>query len=559
MMSRRFFLLLLLGSFAGALVSWPPQWYPEKWRLSLSQSFGAASFKPLPESMEPNTEPPQDYCPEDIAGWRPQQEIDGVQIAASLNCEADNPYTVAAFVRGTNNVSPDVLAASGLTPDAVVKGRDLDGDGDPDEIHIRLEVAELNGASPETGSVVARYELAPGITPGLWVFTPKYTGMSTENFESNQARKIIRLPSPAIRVEQGDKVFITLENSHYMPHTLHLHGSDHGFVDVNGEGNDGVPIASELPLMPGQSRTYEVQAREAGTKFYHCHVQPHVHVMMGLQGLFVIEENRPDNWLQTMNVGAGHVRVPSVAVREDYDREYDLHYSDVDIGLNERIQQNNDARLITESMHRQYDTTDATSDYFVLNGRSFPYTFRESLILAGPDELIKLRVVNGGREGIALHTHGHTMTITHRDGVEAQELARVTRDVVWIATAQRLDLALSTGNDGIGSYGSGIWLFHDHGSKAITTDGIGPGGHISAIVYDEYLGENGWPKTAGVSWDPYFTEAYFRKEVPVWEQYGNNRFSQVGSDRGLMLRLLLFSIFAGSAFALVLLRLVQRE
>ena len=39
--------------------------------------------------------------------------------------------------------------------------------------------------------------------------------------------------------------------------------------------------------------------------------------MMGLQGLFVIEENRPNNWVQTLNVGAGKVRAPSVAVLEE--------------------------------------------------------------------------------------------------------------------------------------------------------------------------------------------------------------------------------------------------
>jgi FtsP/CotA-like multicopper oxidase with cupredoxin domain len=355
-------------------------------------------------------------------------------------------------------------------------------------------------------------------------------------------------------VEQGDHVLVTLENSHYMPHTLHLHGTDHAFLDVSGEGNDGVPITSEMPVMPGSARTYELQPREAGTRFYHCHVQPQVHVMMGLQGLFIIEENRPDNWLQTLNVGAGHVRVPSRAVSETYDREYDLHYTDVDRELNQRIQQDNDPRLITESMHRRYDTTDANADYFALNGRSFPYTFRESLVLVKPDERVKLRVVNGGREGIALHTHGHTMTITHRDGIEAEPGARVTRDVVWIATAQRLDLELSTRNDGLGSYGPGIWLFHDHGNKAVTSDGIGPGGHISAIVYDEFLQENGWPMTRGVSWAPYFTKAYYRKEIPVWEEYGADLFSAAGHDRWLLVRLVLLALFGGTFLALLLRR-----
>jgi hypothetical protein len=542
----------------GAALSYPPRWYPAGVQDQFARWFGAGAYRALPGSPDPANAEAEAYCPDTLADWRAEYLIEGVAIGPAPTCEADNPWAVAAFVRGTNNVSADVLMRSGLTPDAVVKGRDLDNDGDPDEIHIRLEVAELNGGSPDSRLPVVQYPVAPGIMPGFWVFAPKYTGMSTENFESAMARPLLRVPSPAIRVEQGDRVYVTLENSHYMPHTLHLHGSDHAFRDLAGEDNDGVPIASGLPVLPGQSRTYELQPREAGTKFYHCHVQPHVHVAMGLQGLFIIEENRPDNWLQSLNVGAGQVRVPSRAVAEEYDREYDLHYTDADDDLARRIQQDNDPRLIAESMHRDYDVTEADSDYFMLNGRSFPYTFRESLVVVRPDEKVKLRVVNGGRDGIALHTHGHTMTITHRDGVPAAPGARVTRDVVWLATAQRLDLSLSTANDGLGSFGEGIWLFHDHGSRAITTNGIGPGGHISAIVYESYLAGDGWPRTAGVSWDPYFTKAYYRKEVPVWERYAPGLFSGAGTDWRFLARLAAFGLFAGLAAALFL-RLVSRR
>ena len=76
---------------------------------------------------------------------------------------------------------------------------DFDGDGDPDEIHIRLEVAELNGGSSLTEDPVTQYQIAPGVRPGLWVFAPKFAGMAVENFESNIARSSLRLPSPAIR------------------------------------------------------------------------------------------------------------------------------------------------------------------------------------------------------------------------------------------------------------------------------------------------------------------------------------------------------------------------
>ena len=76
--------------------------------------------------------------------------------------------------------------------------------------------------------------------------------MATENFESEWAHPTLRAPSPVIRVEQGDTLRVTLENTHYLPHTIHFHGVDHPFVDAAGEGNDGVPIASEMPVPPGR-------------------------------------------------------------------------------------------------------------------------------------------------------------------------------------------------------------------------------------------------------------------------------------------------------------------
>lgn len=542
-----------------AAISLPSQWYPQGMRLQMAKWFGASDFRPLPASKPVRTVSNEEFCPPDIAGWRKQQTIEKVDIARSDTCIADNPYAIAAFVRGTNNVSDHILHQSGLTPDSVEKYRDLDKDGDPDEIHIRLEVVELNGASPESEDPITQFPIAPGIKPGFWVFAPKHFGMATKNFESVEARALLRAPSPAIRIEQGDHVKITLENSHYMPHTIHFHGIDHPFVDAKGEGNDGVPIASEVPVLPGKARTYEMNPRNSGTKFYHCHVQPHVHVMMGLQGLFVIEENRPNNWLQTLNIGAGQLRAPSVASKESYDQEYDLHYMDIDSDLNNRIQIYNDARLITKSMHREYDITDATQDFFTLNGKSFPYTFQESLIITEPNQKIKLRVANGGRDSVALHTHGHNVTITHRDGNLSAPEARFTRDVVFISAAQRLDLDLVTTNDGVHSYGDGIWLFHDHQYQSVTTDGIGPGGHISAIVYKKYLQDNGWPKTLGVSWNPYFTAEYYRKERPIWESYAPGLFSDTGIDKILLARLIVFGLVIGILLLLTILLLTGRN
>ena len=54
----------------------------------------------------------------------------------------------------------------GTSEDALTLGRDLDGDGDPDEITIRLEVIEVTE------------EVYPGEFVKFWVFAPEGQGMT---------------------------------------------------------------------------------------------------------------------------------------------------------------------------------------------------------------------------------------------------------------------------------------------------------------------------------------------------------------------------------------------
>lgn len=500
----------------------------------LSSAAVQASLK-LPETVkvDPAALTAEPMCDPKISpAWREAQEIDGVKIAASPGCSPDNPAWIAAAVKGTNHVSMDTLMKTGLSPDAIIKTDDLDGDGDPDRIIIKLEIMELNGKSPDFPGLVPTFDIAPGVQPGAWVFAPKTSGMSTENFESVRANPLLRLPSPVIRVEVGDIVQIVLENTHYFPHSIHLHGVDHPFSHKDHGGNDGVPQTSEKELMPGERRIYEFQARQPGTMFYHCHVQTHTHLAMGLAGMIVVEENRPNNWLQTLNIGAGHVRHSSVAVRENFDQEYDLHYHAMDKELSEITQKYNDPRLIARDMNQRYDITDATEDYYTLNGLSFPYTLRESLIIVEPDQKIKLRLLNSGGELIAVHTHGHHATITHYDGVEHNPVAQIMRDVFDMAPAQRLDLKLETVNDGKHSYGEGDWLIHDHREKGITTNGMAEGGSMSSIVYKSYLNDSGLPQVShfGIDLNKFFTKEYYERRIPVWQDL--DEWSSLGSPGG---------------------------
>jgi FtsP/CotA-like multicopper oxidase with cupredoxin domain len=306
-------------------------------------------------------------------------------------------------------------------------------------------------------------------------------------------------------------------------------------------------------VFPGKSHTYEIQPRHTGTMLYHCHVQTAQHYMMGLNGLFIIEENRPNNWVQTFNVGAGQVRHPSVAVQESYSREYDLFYQSVDKELSQIIQNANDPRLIAKRMSREFNMTRSVENYFMLNGRSFPYTVRDGLVTASANEKIKLRVANAQRSAIAIHIHGHKATATAYDGVEQPEGLQITRDVIDIAPAQRVDLSLNTANDGLHSYGPGLWMFHDHVVTGTTTDGMEPGGNMAILAFKEYLDDQGMPKGHDELLDQVFDKNYYAKKQALWTDGElGPLLGEAGSIEPGMVRVIVFGLSAGLAIGLVI-------
>ena len=493
-------------------------------------------------------------CSNDHPELRPAQIIDGVSIEAAPAGEPDNPYDVAASVKGTNNISMATLMQTNLAQDALTMTDDLDNDGDPDVIHIKLEVVELNGSTPDGEFLINTFDIAPGIQPGLWVYAPKSRGMALKNFNSVVANPLLRAPSPVIRVEQGDKVYITLENTHYLPHTIHLHGVDHAWVTDKGEENDGM---EEHAVFPGKSHTYEIQPRHSGTMLYHCHVQTAQHFMMGLSGMFIVEENQPNNWLQTFNIGAGQVRHPSELIKKTYSQEYDLHYQSIDKKLAKIIQEANDPRLIAQRMSRDYNMTESFENYFLLNGHSFPYTLRDAMIITSENEDIKLHIANLQRSSIALHIHGHKATITALDGVDLTPAQQITRDVFDIAPAQRNDLHLQTKNNGLNSYGPGLWMFHDHVPTGTTTDGMEPGGNIAILAYKEFLDEQSMPKMHDQLFDQVFNKDYYAKKQAVWAE---GTYAPLLGDAGLLspkyLQIVLFGLAVGLIIGLLVFSVV---
>jgi Cu/Ag efflux protein CusF len=134
----------------------------------------------------------------------------------------------------------------------------------------------------------------------------------------------------------------------------------------------------------------------------------------------------------------------------------------------------------------------------------------------------KLRVLNVGARTVYLHTHGHHPTLTHLDGYAVPKEARITRDTFDIGPAQRADLMLQSGSDGYYAAGPGVWLVHNHAQPAASNKGINPGGDHTAIVYEDYLGPDGLPRTPSdhpghSAHTQYFRPEYYQGKEPVFD------------------------------------------
>lgn len=128
-----------------------------------------------------------------------------------------------------------------------------------------------------------------------------------------------QVPGPTLRVRLGDTVRVRFTNRLPQETTIHWHG-----VRVPN-AMDGVPHATQPPVQPGASFTYEFTPKDAGTFWFHPHVRSSEQVERGLYGLLIVDDRAPppytrdvawilDDWL----LGADRQIVP------DFNTPHDL-------------------------------------------------------------------------------------------------------------------------------------------------------------------------------------------------------------------------------------------
>ncbi len=101
-----------------------------------------------------------------------------------------------------------------------------------------------------------------------------------------------QVPGPTLRVRLGDTVRVRFTNRLPQETTIHWHG-----VRVPNS-MDGVPHATQPPVPPGGSFTYEFTPKDAGTFWFHPHVRSSEQVERGLYGALIVEDREPAPYTQ---------------------------------------------------------------------------------------------------------------------------------------------------------------------------------------------------------------------------------------------------------------------
>jgi FtsP/CotA-like multicopper oxidase with cupredoxin domain len=211
------------------------------------------------------------------------------------------------------------------------------------------------------------------------------------------------VPGPEIRVRQGGRARIVVENRLAEETTVHFHG-----IRLPN-AMDGVPYLTQPPIAPGTAFTYEFGVPDAGTYWYHPHVDSAVQVGRGLSGAFIVEEREPIAVDRDVVWMLSDWRLlPDAQIRDDFGNMHDMAH-------NGRV-----------------------GDTVTINGR-VPETFA-----ARRGERIRLRLINAANARVfGLRFTGHAPTIVAYDGQPVAPHAPPDGAVV-LGPAMRADLILDT-------------------------------------------------------------------------------------------------------------------
>ena len=246
-----------------------------------------------------------------------------------------------------------------------------------------------------------------------------------------------QVPGPLIHVQEGDDVTVHVTNLTSLPHTIHWHG-------LHQEGSwrsDGVPGVTQQPIEPGDTFTYHWKADRVGTLWYHCHVNVNEHVgIRGMWGPLIVDPKDPLPVEKTVTKDV-------IMMLSTWESEY------------------------ADKLGHGGGPHDV-ADYFSMNAKAFPLT---QPLRVKKGDVVRVRFIGAGGGLHSMHSHGHDMLVTHKDGLPLK--SPYYADTVLVAPGERYDVIINATN-------FGRFIFHDHIDPHVTNNGKHPGGPITIMEYD---------------------------------------------------------------------------
>ncbi|MBX7078425.1 MAG: multicopper oxidase family protein [Nannocystaceae bacterium] len=141
-------------------------------------------------------------------------------------------------------------------------------------------LAEITDLDPDPGRLRAILVAEPAVLDYL----PAGPAAVWAYRDGGDPDAVARVPGPLVRVARGTMIEIELRNALPVETTIHWHG-----LRVPAT-QDGTPSA-QVPVPPGGSFTYRFEARDAGTFWFHPHVDAATQIERGLYGALVVEDD----------------------------------------------------------------------------------------------------------------------------------------------------------------------------------------------------------------------------------------------------------------------------
>ncbi|MDQ3366819.1 MAG: multicopper oxidase family protein [Myxococcota bacterium] len=238
-----------------------------------------------------------------------------------------------------------------------------------------------------------------------------------------------QVPGPTLRIRLGDTLRVHFTNELPQPTTIHWHG-----VRLPN-AMDGVPHATQPPIEPGGSFTYEFTPKDAGTFWFHPHVRSSEQVERGLYGALIVEDREPPPYAQdVLWILDDWLLGRDGQIVETFNTPHDLSHDGrwgntitvngrLDTALHLAIDQRIRLRLLNASNGRIYvpDFGDVRAEVIAVDG----------LYLRAPIPLERFELAPGNRLDLDLTAPGTTsrlVTVLDRFGRQPNRLAELQVD-----------------------------------------------------------------------------------------------------------------------------------